>query len=373
MAPIASVLLALLGSAVPVHSAEPAEIEVRVDPRVELLSVVFRLAGNPEYNQAEVPPYATAADLHFAGFRDHPAVQRARSMRRSHGVSFDACMSMAIHLPGTEEVAGAVSFSPRPPALDSRWQPADATAFLTELQDFVEESAFDEFLVDHEGLYRHTRQELEEVLRENIRMGWFEEFFGGRPEATFTVIPGLLNGGASYGPRVRHPDGREELFSILGVWKTDAEGWPRFDADIVHTVVHEFSHSFCNALVEEHLAELRPAAERIWPHVEAAMRDQAYGTWEIMMKEALVRASTARYAAVTRGEAAHARAVDYERSRGFEWTGELSALLAGYEGRRDEFATLGDFMPEVVRFFHGYADELVELREGRSEDGPARR
>jgi hypothetical protein len=38
-------------------SSQPAQspaIEVRVDPRVELLSIVFRLAGNPEYSQGRV-------------------------------------------------------------------------------------------------------------------------------------------------------------------------------------------------------------------------------------------------------------------------------------------------------------------------------
>ena len=40
--------------------------------------ILFRLAGNPEYNQARVPSYAAAVDAYFADFRDHPAVRLAR-------------------------------------------------------------------------------------------------------------------------------------------------------------------------------------------------------------------------------------------------------------------------------------------------------
>jgi hypothetical protein len=48
------ILAALSPSA---HSAEGSNapsLQVKVDPRVELLSLIFRLAGNPEYSQGKV-------------------------------------------------------------------------------------------------------------------------------------------------------------------------------------------------------------------------------------------------------------------------------------------------------------------------------
>ena len=35
----------------------PRRIEARVDPRIELMSTVFRLAGSPEYSRGAVPAY----------------------------------------------------------------------------------------------------------------------------------------------------------------------------------------------------------------------------------------------------------------------------------------------------------------------------
>ena len=55
-------------------AAEPSSVDlpgsahslrVIVDPRVELMSVIFRLAGNPEYNQARVKSYAQDAENLF--------------------------------------------------------------------------------------------------------------------------------------------------------------------------------------------------------------------------------------------------------------------------------------------------------------------
>ena len=49
----------------------------RVDERVELLSIVFRLAGNSEYNMNLLPAYTVEIDRYFAPYKDHPAVVAA--------------------------------------------------------------------------------------------------------------------------------------------------------------------------------------------------------------------------------------------------------------------------------------------------------
>ena len=51
-------------------SAPPViPLTVAVDPRVELVSIIFRLAGHPEYSRCRVPPYAKDLDAQFAGAR----------------------------------------------------------------------------------------------------------------------------------------------------------------------------------------------------------------------------------------------------------------------------------------------------------------
>ena len=75
-----------LSPAVAVWAANPAAAEkpaaphvtVSVDPRVELMSILFRLAGNPEYNQGRVPSYVQDVESHFGRFRDHPVVKLAK-------------------------------------------------------------------------------------------------------------------------------------------------------------------------------------------------------------------------------------------------------------------------------------------------------
>src|SRR5271169_266924 len=67
----------------------PHQLRVMVDPRVELMSLIFRLAGNGEYNMAKVPIYSADADRQFAAFSNHAVVKLATRLREEHGVSFD--------------------------------------------------------------------------------------------------------------------------------------------------------------------------------------------------------------------------------------------------------------------------------------------
>jgi hypothetical protein len=170
------------------------------------------------------------------------------------------------------------------------------------------------------------------------------------------VAPGLLNGGCCYGARCRDKAGREELFCILGVWMTDAQGLPTFDRGMVGTVVHEFGHSYANAIIDRHARELSGAGEKLYLPVAAQMRSQAYGNALTMLRESLVRACEVRYHRRYDGEQAAQRAIRYEKGRGFLWTEELSNLLGEYEAQRQRYPTLESFAPRLVAFFKEYAE-----------------
>ena len=351
------------------ESGTPA-VRVLVDPRVELISIIFRLAGNPEYCQGRVAGYSSDVDEHFGPFRDHPVVQLARQLRRTRGVSYDACMSMAVHMSDTIDLKEKVPFDPQPTNLDGRWRVAEAREFLQKARQFVEDTSFDEFVKEHQSLYRLTESRMKEVLDKHAHLEWFDQFFGRRPQASFTVILALVNGGQCYGPRCRDEDGNEELFCVLGVWQTDDEGSPTFDRSMLGTVIHEFCHSYANPIVDAHEAELHDAGQKIFPHVASAMKRQAYGNWKTMMYESLVRACVVRYKRQHDGALAAWAEVQKQKQRQFLWMKELSDLLSEYEAARDDYPTLEKFAPRIVSFFDEYAEGFAEKQEEEDAKRP---
>jgi Domain of unknown function (DUF4932) len=324
---------------------------VVVDPRVELLSLIFRLAGNREYNMARVKSYAEDADKQFEKFRNHAVVNLAQELRRTQGVSYDAVMSMAVHLTDAERPQLKLPVQPLPEGLDQRWTAPDVSNFLAAAQQFVKDSSFQEFIKQHRPLYQTTVARMQTLMEKEAHLKWFDAYFGSRSQANFTVALGLLNGGGCYGPHFRAADGREELYCVLGVWQTDQQGVPEFTRAVLDTVVHEFCHSYANPIITRHQAELSASGEALFALVAARMRSQAYGSAHTMLCESLVRASTVRYLRQYEGEEAARRAIQSEKRKGFLWMQEMSDLLGEYEAHRDQYRTLEDFSPRLIAFF----------------------
>ncbi len=51
-----------------------------------LMSIIFRLAGNAEYNQGRIPAYIKDIDEYFGKYKNHPAVATEARPTRSAAV-----------------------------------------------------------------------------------------------------------------------------------------------------------------------------------------------------------------------------------------------------------------------------------------------
>lgn len=335
-------------------------VKVQTDPRVELMSLIFRLAENPEYSQGRIKSYNQDVNEYFAAFKEHDVVELAAKLRETRGISYDAVMSMAVHVTDAFSLKERIPFDPQPETLESRWTPALAREFLRAARGFVEASKFREFIGAHTALYDLAATRMQSIMEEHRVVDWFDEFFGNRPGAKFEVILGMLNGPANYGARIKLSDKDETLYCVLGVWGTDKQGNPQFGRRVLSTVVHEFCHSYCNPLTDKHASELEAPANEIYKRVEPAMKRIAYSNWKIMMRESLVRASVIRYLLAKFGKKEAQKGIQSDKKLGFFWIGRLSNLLGEYEQNRITYPSLEDFFPKITEFFNSYADRIDE-------------
>jgi hypothetical protein len=330
-------------------------LTVSVDPRVELISIIFQLAGNPEYNKGRMVGYISDIEKQFGPYRGHPVVKLAADLRKKYGVSYDAPMSLAVHLEDTNNLEMRVPLEPRPVGLDGRWRADDVKDFLEKARQFAQESNFDDFIKEHQPMYDRAVTRLQSLLEKEAHLEWFDDFFGARPGAEFHIALGIVNGPSNYGPHIKLAD-REEYYCILGVWRCRffGLGEPKFDKKMLPTVIHEFCHSYANRIVDAHLTQLEKPGIKIFEKIRDRMQRMAYGNWQTMMRESLVRACVVRYMAETEGSNAAQRQINREIGLGFSWIPELSDLLAQYEQQRDKYPTVDTFFPNIVDFFNGY-------------------
>ena len=332
----------------------------KVDERVELLSIVFHLAGNPEYNMSHLDAYTGDIDRYFAPYKEHPAVKMATKLRESNGVSFDAVMAMAVYLSPPPALEPLVSFSDETP--ESRWGKDNATRFAALLRGFYQDSNFHAFFTAHQALYSLAESRFADELR-NLDLGWYQRFYGEAPKSRFNVILGLNNGGGNYGPHVVFPDGREEIYAIIGAWTKDSEGRPTYPPDkgYLATIIHEFNHSFVNAAVDEHWGDFG-SAQRVFEPVAAQMQRMAYGDGHTMVNESLVRAAVILYFESHGSTPAQVSdRIAGEENNGFVWMDDLCDLLRKYESDRGRYPTFASFIREVGRFYDSLPAKLPPL------------
>lgn len=327
-----------------------------VDEQVELMSIVARLSGFDEYCGEQAPGYLADIRRDLAPHASHPLIAFMKGEARRQGVSYDAVMSMAIRLRQHEGRFALVD--EQHPGLDNRWKKIDKERFLELLSDFYAESNFHAFFEAHRPVYDRAA----EVFRDSVLAGfdpaWYAAFYGTAPEERFRIILGISNGYGNYGVSRRLRGRPKEVCSIV-CYRADSLGTPAYNAKShLPLLIHEFNHSFINPLLERHSEALRPVAEYLLDQSRYVMRAQAYGTWQTLVNESLVRAAVIRYMLDTGCPAAEVAAeMTAQLARGFRWMPELVEALGDYSAHRDEYPTLDAFYPRLIRAFERYADD----------------
>lgn len=361
-------VVAVVAASTAAMAQDSQRIAAVVDPRVEFLSAVARTAGFKEYAQANATsPYSARVDALFAPQRAHPAIALAQAMRAQHGLSYDAVMSLAMHLGPPPELQERIDFATRPPRLDARLEPAATRALLVQLRDLAAQVKWAEFAAREQAFYAEAAARLGAAANKVPLVPWFDRTLGVRQGASYQLIAGLLNGGGNYGAGIVFTDGRpEEIRPIIGCWRWDAQGMPVFSdasgSTITPLVAHELCHSYTNAVVDRHVAALQPVGERLFATCRQQMAQQAYGDWKTLLYETLVRACVVRCMADTVGAEAGAAQAKEEVAHGFAWVPALAEALKRFQADRTQWKTIDDFMPVIVQTLVAEA-EVAERAE----------
>ncbi len=357
------------------YKAEVGRITIEVDPRVELIGIVFRLAGNPEYNDGTLKPYAKVIERHFGDFDNHPVVKMAVRLRNTRLMSCDGPMSLAVHIDNNYRLRKTTREWPS--TLDYRWEKQETAEFLEKLRHFAAETKFDEFFKANGPIYQQGIDPCKSVLSQKdvvIRqhdmvmkniMGvdfgeWLSEFFGIERTGDLRLVLGFVNGFANYGPRFDNGD-INERYAIIGMRPFDPANTVIFLPGQIGIVAHEFCHSFTNPVVDKYMDRLQPAGERLFATHGAAMRMRGYQKWDSVVYETAVRACVVSF---IRSSVVDPGYMDYHLKRevrhGFVWTEEMGNFLKKYEKNRDKYLTFESFFPEFVDFLNEYTSKAVQ-------------
>lgn len=337
-------------------------IVATVDQRVELISLVFRLAGNAEYNFDFSKAYVKDLNDHFGKYKTHPLILFAKELSEK-GMGYSKVMFLAVRIARQNNRFSLIKATDN--GLEGKWSNEDAEKFVTLLNDFYKVSGFDQFFSDHQSLYNEANIQFANAMT-GFDQPWYPRYYGVKPGEDFKLVIGLANGGANYGPSV-HPDNEKRIvYAIMGSWTYSEDGKPLFKKeDYRPIVIHEFNHSFINPILDQGSNEqkLKRSGEILIGALRKEMNLEGYDDWKSLINESLVRASVVRYMIDHKDDQ---KTVDTEilnqTNAGFIWINDLVTLLGKYESSRAQYPSFNDFYPQIISFFDATADRITQIK-----------
>jgi hypothetical protein len=173
----------------------------------------------------------------------------------------------------------------------------------------------------------------------------------GMTRGSYTVLPALLSF-HGFGSRIEREDGILDVYcTIMGETGLTPGSVDEESTLFLRSFVwHEFAHSFVNPLCIEYAQEIEESRSLFFP-VEEVMTDQAYSTWQVCVREHLVRAAVIRLIGREYGEEAAAREIEAQLRNGFIYLHPVLDVFAELERLRSSGETLETLFPAFLEAF----------------------
>ncbi len=330
-------------------NAGDQSLNVTVDPRFELLSIVQLLSGyGKKFNLITSYDFPYKRDIleYFSPYKNHSAVKLFAEMSAA-GFTYDAPPGAMLFLSAPPDLRLTMPFTDY---LETRAGGSEKLErFVNTLRDFARETQFMTFFNAHKGTFLQIVANEKKKLEGTDYVGDLEKYYGQKQHSYNIILVPLFVGG--FGPRIKQTDGTYDIYNITGPRsiKNALPGFGSAEA-LKHVLLHEFSHSFINPITESFKEQISKYSS-LYDPVSSWMKDQAYGDWMTCVNEHIIRAVSARFASLEKGKEAGDQRILSEKRRGFFYVEPLYEQLENYEAKRNIFPTIKDFYPEFIKVF----------------------
>ena len=362
--------------------AAPSELpfaKPTVDERVELLAIVFRLAGVKEFACKRFTKYDDAINAHFAEFKDHEVIQLAKELNKGTGlwginISNDRVPAFAVackitdgRVILTEENAIALEKHYRDLGWPC-WPQATSLKFAQLLDDFYVKSRFHEFFVSQKDLYGRFEERFFDLCR-FFNIGWFDTFYGTSPGERFQVYLLVTGEDGGYGTMLPRNDGTKDYYAIVGVHPTyvNDDGEPLYTEDSMYSfmVLYNFL-AFADPLVEKHYPLFEKASKRLLPFVaeKVTRATSSHASSKSILHWYIAYAALAEYSKAHGGAP-----LSGMEDGGFVWFDKMREAVERYTSDRVRYPTFDAFMPHLAEVQNAVVTDefLRNLRRAKAK------
>jgi len=337
-------------------STDEQQIEISVNPTIELFSLIHHLAEDKQYNENLIPDYIKKVDTHFEHLKNNAAINFVKECNANYQINGDAPMALAVYIGIPPELEPKINLSSLPKDFDPRWDSTLISNYLKHARDFVAKSEFMDFYNNQNEFHQSSIKNVSKMLfKENITE-WFFNFFGYYPD-NFRINIALLNGSCNYGYNITLPNESIESVCLLGARKPHwITGTPTYDKKwFLPIIIHEFCHSYINPLTISRPEEFKTIGEEILTNQNEKLIKKGYNVWNVVLNEYLVRACTIKFLEEYGEIEEVKRNIRIDKMNGFIEIEGLVQLLEEYENNRNKYPNIESFFPEIKKYFESFS------------------
>ncbi len=338
------------------YSLPGTALTIKADPRIELTSLVFYLAGAKEYSSCRIPSYIQKVNYKFAPYKQHPIIPFIWDLRKKQGISFDAVMDAAICIQSIDKIEPVLNLDTEFSQVDKRWTKESLLKFYELLADFSAKSDFKQFYTENMGLYTEAEKAITALLTKTNFQSWFNKSFPGE-NSSFVLIPAFINGPSCYGPGISI-GGKNISFCILGVGIVNEKEEPKFDDSYIETIFHEFCHSHTNPIVEQHFSLFEKPITKLSEIAKDRFAKQGYSTPESVAFETMVRACTGAFLKETYPQKIYDDYIKEQEKRSFFWIKDVSEEILTL---RKENESIKNGIKKIAKVIENWAQNSEKL------------
>lgn len=192
-------------------------LQITVDPRLELISVIHELSESQGDIRLE-SPYKQAIKDYFGDYDQHLSVTLFHEIL-ADGLDTSAPFTLMIYL---FDIPHLTFIAPLPTnTLEDFGGEEVVEHLIDKLRDFAEVTDFMAFCNAQEDFYDDFITSIAStVVPDDIQV--LEEYYGVTPNS-YTITPIPLFGDGGFGPRVIHEDGTQDLYAIIRVASVEGD------------------------------------------------------------------------------------------------------------------------------------------------------
>ena len=330
------------------------KISVIVDPNVEMMMILSRLAGAEpllsnyysKINNNLAISYLSKIDDTFNGYAFEEAVLLFRNNRLNYGTAAEYGMYLNKNGTGYTMDINDKKFiisSYRLPAKKISYY-ADLS-FLEKIQYFREKSNFDLFFNKNKLFYNESVRQLTSCLENRNFDEWIENFYGKKLSGNLCLYITYLSEGWSFGVSYANKKGRGIPYALIRAGESES--------NFLFLIAHEFSHTMAEGFIEKLYKKeaINTKFKELYNKNQTFYQRQGYTSGYHLFNETITQACANKYLeTIFSKELMDAYNQNEIYGRKMIFVPQISEFLTIYEENRTKYKTLEDYIPELEKY-----------------------